>query len=102
MKIYIAGPMTGLPDCNRPAFNEMAKKFKELGCVVLNPAVLPDGLEYREYMAITLKMVEVCDIVALLPGWEKSKGAQLEKHHAEMWGKLIEDWSEVVEAWCDV
>ena len=95
MKIYIAGPMTGLPDYNRPEFNKLAKKFKGLGYVVLNPAVLPDGLEYREYMAITLKMVEVCDIVALLPGWENSKGAQLEKHHAEVWGKLIEYWGDV-------
>ena len=102
MKIYIAGPMTGLPDYNRPAFNKMAKALKGLDYVVLNPAVLPDGLRYCEYMAITLKMVEICDIVVLLPGWEKSKGAQLEKHHAEVWGKLIEDWSEVVEAWGDV
>lgn len=44
-KIYIAGPMTGIPDYNRPAFNEYAAKLVEQGHTVLNPATLPDGLE---------------------------------------------------------
>lgn len=44
-KIYIAGPMTGYKDFNRPAFKAFALKLSLDGNVVLNPAVLPDGLE---------------------------------------------------------
>jgi hypothetical protein len=78
MKIYIAGPMTGIPDFNRLSFNEAARLLSEKGHIVLNPAVLPDGMKHEEYMTICLAMVEVCDMVALLPGWEKSKGACME------------------------
>ena len=44
MKTYIAGPMTGLPEFNRPAFNAAAKEIAASGHVPLNPAILPDGL----------------------------------------------------------
>lgn len=78
MKIYIAGPMTGIPDFNRISFNEAARLLSEKGHIVLNPAVLPDGMKHEEYMTICLAMVEVCDMVALLPGWENSTGACME------------------------
>ncbi len=78
LKIYIAGPMTGLVDANRPAFNGYAAALVEVGHVALNPAVLPDGLEHHEYMAICKPMVEIADEVHMLPGWERSKGAMME------------------------
>lgn len=37
-RIYIAGPMTGLPDFNFPAFNDMAAILRGLGYHVENPA----------------------------------------------------------------
>lgn len=89
MKIYIAGPMTGLPDYNRPAFNAAAKILSQSGETVLNPAVLPDGMKHEEYMTICLAMVEVCDTVMLLPGWEKSVGAQMEHKRARELGKEV-------------
>lgn len=88
-KIYIAGPMTGLPDCNKPAFNAAAKVLSQCGEIVLNPAILPDGLKHHEYMTICLAMVEVCDMVMLLPGWEKSVGAQMEQKRARELGKEV-------------
>ena len=44
-KIYIAGPISGLPNFNRDAFNAEAHRLLGLGHVALNPASLPDGLE---------------------------------------------------------
>lgn len=89
MKIYIAGPMTGLPDCNRSPFNAAAKILSQSGEIVLNPAVLPDGMKHEEYMTICLAMVEVCDTVMLLPGWEQSVGAQMEYKRARELGKEV-------------
>jgi hypothetical protein len=78
-KVYIAGPMTGLPDYNRPAFFTAETVLQEYGHTVLNPAVLPDGLEYCEYMRISKAMLMCADSIYLLEGWENSKGAITEK-----------------------
>lgn len=88
-KIYIAGPMTGRVDANRPAFHLQAYKLVQAGHVALNPAVLPDGLEHHEYMAICRPMVEIADEVHMLPGWEHSKGAMMEHQWASQLGKPI-------------
>lgn len=88
-KIYIAGPMTGLIDANRPAFHLHAFKVAQAGHVALNPAVLPDGLQHHEYMAICKPMVEIADEVHMLPGWEHSKGAMQEHQWATAMGKEV-------------
>ena len=44
MKIYIAGKITGDREY-REKFREAAKALERLGHVVLNPAILPDGLD---------------------------------------------------------
>ena len=89
LKIYIAGPMTGLVDANRHAFNGHAVTLAEAGHVALNPAVLPDGLAHHEYIAICKPMVEIADEVHMLPGWERSKGATMEHGWATEAGKPI-------------
>jgi len=87
--VYISGPMTGLPDCNRPAFHRAAAELSAAGHAVLNPACLPDGLEYEQYMAIDLAMVAQACTVALLPGWELSEGAAREIVLASLRGAEI-------------
>lgn len=87
--VYIAGPMAGLINKNRDNFDEAEAELKHLGYVVLNPAVLPDGMDYSRYMPICLSMVEQADAVLMLPGWEKSKGASLEHQYAQYQSKLI-------------
>lgn len=77
-KVYIAGPMTDLPNFNRDAFNKVAASLISDGHIPLNPAILPDGLEQKEYMMISGSMLYCADTIALLPGWEKSKGAVAE------------------------
>ena len=88
MKIYLSGPMSGLPDCNRPTFNAAAKRLRSEGHAVVNPAELPDDLSYRDYMgrACNALVSGEIDCVLLLPGWEDSPGATAEVALAEALG----------------
>ncbi|KFC08291.1 hypothetical protein GTGU_01487 [Trabulsiella guamensis ATCC 49490] len=89
MKIYIAGPMTGIPKYNRPAFHFEAMRLASEGHVVLNPATLPDGLSKPEYMDICCAMLRCSDAVFMLRGWEKSDGAVAEHALAKTIGLEI-------------
>ncbi|MBX8534584.1 DUF4406 domain-containing protein [Pseudomonas cichorii] len=78
-KIYLSGPMTGLPELNFPAFNAETARLRGLGFDVVNPAELnPDGASWGECMRKDIVALMGCSIVATLPGWEHSKGARLE------------------------
>jgi hypothetical protein len=53
--LYISGPMGGLPGFNYPAFNFAAKRLRDLGYNVLNPAEHFNGDTGRnrhEYLAL--------------------------------------------------
>ena len=78
MKVYIAGPMTGLPHFNRPAFNQAALNLSFDKHVPLNPAILPDGLTEADYMAVGITMLQRADAIFLLTGWQFSAGARAE------------------------
>ena len=91
MIIYIAGPMSGIKDHNRPLFNMVAADLADLGHSVLNPATLPDGLSQGQYMQICLPMVAVADELVMLPGWVRSEGAYIEFLLAKKSGKTIRD-----------
>lgn len=88
-KIYIAGPISGMPGNNLKAFCDAELALNEAGYVVLNPARLPIGLEEREYMLICMSMVQVCDSVLMLSGWQRSQGAKAEHALAEKLGLNI-------------
>lgn len=88
-KIYIAGPMYGLPNFNRDAFNLEAERLRALGHIALNPAILPDGLEQHEYMALCIEMVKMANQLVMLPGWEHSAGARAEHALAIKLGKPV-------------
>lgn len=79
-RIYVAGPMTGIEDFNFPAFNQASEMLRAKGYIVENPAEhgIIDGAEWADYMAYDLTRIGLCGSVYLLPGWEQSKGAQLE------------------------
>lgn len=78
MKVYIAGPMTGLPQFNRPAFHQAALNLSFEHHVPLNPAILPDGLTEADYMAVGITMLQRADAIFLLTGWQFSAGARAE------------------------
>jgi hypothetical protein len=79
-RIYIAGPMTGLPDFNYPAFNAEAARLRALGYEVENPAENPEPpcKSWLGYMRLALAQLVTCDTVANLPNYGASKGAKIE------------------------
>jgi hypothetical protein len=78
-KVYISGPMTGLPGLNKAAFDAAAQRLKRLGFQVVNPHDLArPGLEWEEAMKVDIAALVKCDAILLLPGWENSRGAALE------------------------
>lgn len=83
-RVYLSGPMTGLPKLNFPAFATYAEYLRELGFSVVNPAEInPDTtMTWAACMRADIKALCDCDAIALMPGWEHSRGAHLELHIA--------------------
>lgn len=83
MRLYLSGPMTGIPDLNRPRFNHMALLLRRRGFEVVNPPEL-DAKEHcgtwEECLKRDLRFLTECDAIATLPNWTKSRGANLEIH----------------------
>lgn len=84
-RLYLSGPMTGLPDLNFPAFHAAAAALRARGWEVVNPAELnPDGaMPWHMCMRADIKALCDCDVIVLMPGWERSQGAALELHIAQ-------------------
>jgi hypothetical protein len=80
--VYISGPITGIPEGNRPAFAAMAARLTAGGWRVINPHDLCDShliLSWEEYMRQDLAALLTCTHIVMLEGWEQSRGARLEK-----------------------
>ena len=90
-RIYIAGPMSGLPKLNYPAFNRAAEGLRALGYEVENPAENPEPpcKSWAGYMRMSVAQVARCDEVHFLRGWSQSRGARLERQIAESLGLLL-------------
>lgn len=95
MKIYLAGPMSGIPDYNFPAFFRKAEELRAEGHTVFNPAEA-DLEEWGDLATVkkkatykaTLKkdlnwILDEAEAIYLLPGWEQSKGVKVEYALAE-------------------
>jgi hypothetical protein len=102
MKIYIAGPMSGIPQFNYPAFISAAGALRAEGYDVYCPAEMdnsttvaaawasPDGSlreedwdsadgTWGDFLSRDVKLIaDDCEAVALLHGWSESRGARLE------------------------
>ena len=90
MIVYIAGKMTGLPDKGKAKFDAAADDLRQYaGCIVLNPADLPDGMPKEKYMPICLAMIDAADAICPLDDWEDSPGAMIEISYARYQGKNI-------------
>lgn len=91
-RVYLSGPMTGLPELNFPAFHAAAAQLRAQGIDVVNPAEINQdaSLPWDQCMRKDIKALCDCDTIVLLPGWEKSTGAHLELHIAHRIGVQIE------------
>lgn len=98
--VYIAGPMTGLPDLNFPAFFAAEYAIGAVGFVVHNPArnPKPDPETWENYMRLAIVKLMRCEICVLLPGWEQSKGAAMEFDIARKLGMAIYTLEKFMEA----
>jgi hypothetical protein len=83
-RVYVAGPITGREGYNAEAFALASELLQDAGYDPVNPHTIcaHQDREFSYYMAKLLKEVCLSDIVALLPGWEDSKGAKLEAYVA--------------------
>lgn len=82
MIAYIAGKVTGDPNC-KEKFKKAQKTLEKEGYVVLNPTVLPEGMEQGDYMRICFAMIECADVMVFLKNWRQSEGACLEYQYAK-------------------
>lgn len=113
MRIYLAGPLRGIREFNFPAFHDAAARLRADGYEVFSPAERdirvhgeafskssPDGdndaaerehgFNLREALADDLNWIcRNAEAVALMPGWETSKGANAERAAAIALGLMI-------------
>jgi hypothetical protein len=100
---YLAGPMTGLPKLNFPAFMAAAKQLRSEGHQIWNPAEndLNNGIDPNRpsakpplawFMRIDLPAVCNSHGLFVLPGWRQSPGAQRESIVAVWCGLPVVDY----------
>lgn len=96
MKIYIAGPMSGIEAYNFPAFNAAQERLEVEGWQVFNPAkkdeeievhkspsfktgdaeaLMKEGFNFRNVYTWDTNRVIESDAIYMLKGWEHSPGA---------------------------
>lgn len=89
--VYLAGKITDNEKYKRD-FIKAEWRAKELlgdNILILNPAVLPENIDYNKAINITSAMLREADMVVLLKNWKNSRGATHEKELAELLGKKI-------------
>jgi hypothetical protein len=76
---YIAGKISGLPKKQvKNKFNLIAKQLTGQGYKVVKPLAVEDEASDETVRNDIKKMLE-CDELHLLPDWQESRGAQLER-----------------------
>lgn len=91
MTIYISGAMTGVKGFNKDEFFRVEDLVTQAGHIALNPARNPLGLEYNDYMRLSMADLMVSNAIIRLNGWQESNGALAEVFTANSLGLLMID-----------
>lgn len=86
--LYLAGAIAG-NERYREEFGVAQALLEEMGYIVLSPAVLPEGMDRRQYMRICMAMIDSADCVCMLESWMRSLGANLEFDYCDYTGRQI-------------
>lgn len=82
MRAYVIGPVTGIENDNRDAFESAREALAATGAfdeVRIPHDLIPAGTGWEEAMRISLGALVGYDAVAVLDGAERSRGARLER-----------------------
>ena len=103
IRVYLSGPITGLSEEEYTRrFATAERHYEAVGYEVVNPVTIGQELQktnphpsYEDYMKADLEALATCTHIALLEGWEQSKGAQSEKREALKLGLEIMQYKEI-------
>ena len=105
MKVYLAGPMRGYAELNFPAFDRATSYLRSHGHDVFSPADndrekgydIKGGIDVMRncIMDDLTYIAREAQAIALLPGWEKSKGVAAEVALADFLGLIKWELSEL-------
>ena len=91
MRVYISGGISGVENY-KDNFNRAQKELKQQGHEVINPSAFDEllpNLTYEEFMKFDIFLLNMCDAIYMLKGWEKSCGANREYGYALAADKMI-------------
>ena len=89
--VYLSGRISN-NDNYKQDFASAERFLMQMGYIVINPANLDEvaeGLTHEQYMHICYRLVDISDIIFMVSGWQKSKGANAELHYAKSIGKKV-------------
>lgn len=87
MFVYISGPITGHSNF-KAVFAAYEAMLVAMGYIVVNPAAVeqrPDW-DWIDYMQYDLALLATCDYIYMLPDWQSSRGARIERRYAKRRG----------------
>lgn len=89
--VYLSGKITNNENYKKE-FASAELFLAQMGYMVVNPARLDqvaDNLTYEQYMQICYRLIDIADIIFMVSGWQKSKGANAELSYAKSLGKKV-------------
>lgn len=103
VRVYLSGKITGLEkEVYTKTFARAEQHYLSAGYEVVNPVKIGEALlslnpkaKYEDFMIRDLEALSTCTHIALLEGWEDSKGAMREKKEAEKLGLEIMQYKEL-------
>ena len=82
LKVYLSGPMSGYKEFNRPLFFRTAAELRVCGYEVVCPAESDYGLDdkrpWEEFLSKDIPLLITCGGLAVMHGWEQSRGSCFE------------------------